>query len=239
MSDPDDPFRHHPGLRGKIKPPVESYFRDTHPDRLHARLTEAGAPTDDLYSVDEIEALRARFLARHPGGDLWVFAYGSLMWDPAFDFVEIRRARAPLHERRFILKDTKGARGTADAPGLMAALDEGQGCHGLAFRIAAKDVSRETRRIWFREQIAPAYHARLIQLDTDHGKIDALGFVANHAAASIEADLSFEEQVRYCATGQGFLGTSLEYVENLCGHFAELGIVDPELEKLAAAARAY
>lgn len=239
MSVSDDPFRHHPGLRDKITPPEDSFFRDIHPDQIHALLVEHGARTDDLYSEREIEALRTRFLDTHLDGDLWVFAYGSLMWDPAFDFAEIRRARAHDHERRFILKDTKGGRGTAKAPGLMAALDEGKGCDGLAFRIPAEQVARETRRIWFREQIGPAYHARLIRLETDHGEIAALGFIANHEAETIEPDLTFDEQVRYCATGRGFLGTSLEYVENLCGHFAELGIHDPDLEKLAAAARAY
>jgi hypothetical protein len=79
-------------------------------------------------------------------GDLWVFGYGSLIWDPALEFAEVRRAFAPNHRRRFILEDIYGGRGTPNGPGLMAALDDGDGCNGLCFRIAAAARSRRRPR---------------------------------------------------------------------------------------------
>ena len=57
-----------------------------------------------------------------PPGDLWVFGYGSLMWDPAMEFAEVRRGRTKLYARSFCLWDV-GGRGSLDRPGLMLAID--------------------------------------------------------------------------------------------------------------------
>jgi cation transport protein ChaC len=52
-------------------------------------------------------------------------------------------------------------------------------------------------------------------------------------------DMTRDEQVRCIATGSGFLGSSLEYVENLESHFHALGVRDPEISDLLADARTY
>jgi hypothetical protein len=139
-----DPFRHHPGLRGKIKPAAESFFRDFTTDVIREMAEARGGHDTFPFHPDTVrEAIRAEALKGH-AGDLLVFAYGSLIWDPALDFCEVRRAHAPQHARRFILVDTYGGRGTAEKPGLMAALDDGEGCDGLVFRIASEKVETET-----------------------------------------------------------------------------------------------
>ena len=135
-----DPFSHHPELRGKIVDPRQSFLRSFTIADLSAKMTELGLPLDWWHTDEEREAMRAETLAGRRDSDLWVFAYGSLMWDPAFRFAEVRRARVPDYARRFILKDTYGARGTFDSPGLMAALDKGPGCEGLLFRIAREHI---------------------------------------------------------------------------------------------------
>jgi cation transport regulator ChaC len=86
----------------------------------------------------------------------WVFAYGSLMWDPAIHIVEIKRATLQGFHRRFCLKAEIG-RGSKKAPALMAALHTGGECHGLAFRIPANAVNHETEILWMREMIGEAY----------------------------------------------------------------------------------
>jgi cation transport protein ChaC len=73
-------------------------------------------PPFPIYDDDTREGLRRAALAGHEG-DLWVFGYGSLIWDPALEFAEVRRAFAPNHRRRFILEDIYGGRGTPTAPG--------------------------------------------------------------------------------------------------------------------------
>jgi cation transport protein ChaC len=184
-------------------------------------------------SLEEREASRLSTLTGQTG-DLWVFAYGSLMWDPALDFVEVRRAWLPGHSRRFILRDVYGARGTHEAPGLMAALDRGEGCHGLAFRVAAESVEDETRNLWEREMSLPAYVPRLLPADINGENVTVLVFLADHESDLIRADLTHEEQLRFLTTGTGFLGSSREYLETIAEQFASLGIEDIEVSNLLA-----
>ena len=239
MSVDTDPFRHHPNLRRLITPPEQSTLRDLQLDRVMEMVLSHGGDTSLFMSELAREADRAAFFKDRPASDLWVFAYGSLIWDPAVLFSEVRRAYAPAAERRFILRDIGGGRGNAENPGVMAALDKGKGCHGVAFCIPASHVPEESYRLWLRERMGAAYHPVNIAVETDLGPIEALTFMADHDAGFIKADMTYEEQVRYCATGKGFLGTSLAYVENIAAHFAALGIEDPMVTQLLADARAY
>ncbi len=227
-----DPFAHHPELRALIREPELSFFRTFSVETILPELESRGLPVDWWYSDAEREALREAALAGRGESPLWVFAYGSLMWDPAFRFTDLRRAFAPHHARRFILRDSYGGRGTPEAPGLMAALDDGAGCEGLAFLIPAEAVETETEILWRREQIGPAYHARFIELELSDSRINALAFVADHSCEDVMPDLSHAEQVRILATGAGFMGTSHDYLANVARHFAALGIDDPEVTRL-------
>jgi glutathione-specific gamma-glutamylcyclotransferase len=239
MTNEPDPFVHHPVLRGKITDPLQSYFRNFKPSDIDARMAELGRPDGWRHSEADIEAARMAFLEGRLEGDLWVFAYGSLMWDPGFKFAEVRRAHAPDHARRFILKDNFGARGTPETPGLMAALDDGAGCDGLVFKIAAHEVRHESGVFWRRELLGHAYKPAFVKAATRFGDVEALTVLADHGSELIRSDLTREEQVRYIATGKGFLGTSMQYIENIAEHFAALEIEDAEVAELLAGARAY
>ncbi|MFW5641935.1 MAG: gamma-glutamylcyclotransferase [Roseicyclus sp.] len=184
-----------------------------------------------FYGEAEREALRAEALADHEG-DLLVFAYGSLLWDPALDFAEVRRAHAPHHARRFILVEVHGGRGTSEAPGLMAALDEGGGCDGLVFRIAAGKVEAETEILFRREMIGPGYHARFVPVRMGETETRALAFLADHDDPLMRPDISRAEQLRYLATGTGFLGSSHDYLKNVVDHLHDMAIPDPDLDAL-------
>ncbi len=191
------------------------------------------------FNDEEREEDRARVLSLRPEGPLWIFGYGSLMWDPAIRFVEVLRAFAPLHERRMIVRDTLGGRGTEKAPGLMAALDDGKGCHGLIFRLEEEEVDRETQFLFQRERIGPAYLPVFIPVETEFGQKVALTFVADHGTPLIAGDLSRDKMVEYMATGAGWLGTSLDYGRNMVRHLEEMRLDDPSLFALVADAEAY
>ena len=232
-----DAFAHHPDLRGLITDPDRSALRGFDPQALAASRPELALEAF-LTPAAKREGLRRAALADWQG-DLWVFGYGSLMWDPAFRFAELRRAHVADHARRFILKDTFGGRGTADQPGMLAALDDGAGCDGLVFRIAAADVADETEILWRREMAGPAYHAAFVTADTAAGQVRALAFTADHTSAAIVCDISRADQVRYIATGAGFFGSSLDYLTNIATHFAVLGIDDAEVAGLMRETAAY
>jgi len=207
MNADPDPFVHHPELRDEIADPMQSFMRSFTTATLAAKMKELGQPVRWWYLDGQREAMRARTLDGHRENDLWIFGYGSLMWDPGFRFAEVRRARVPDHARRFILKDIYGARGTADAPGLMAALDEGPGCDGLLFRIARELVEEETEVLWRREQIGPAYTATFVEAISAGRPIKALTFVADRDADLIDPNLTREEQVHtFWPPARGFWG---------------------------------
>jgi len=239
MSVASDPFLYHPELRDKISDPLKSFFRTFTTEDLATRLKARGLPVDWWHSDSEREASRIQTLAGHWDTDLWVFAYGSLMWDPAFRFEEVRRARVPDYARRFILKDVYGGRGTFEAPGLMAALDKGLGCDGLVFRISRENIDEETKVLWQREKIAPAYTPDFVEAIASERRMTALTFVADHEADLIDASLTRAQQVEFCATGTGFMGSSLEYLRNISSHFSALGIHDDEVSTLLRETEAY
>lgn len=227
-----NPFSYHPDLRDKISDPLTSPLRTFTTAKVATIAKARGLPVDWWYSDSEREAERAETVAGHRDTDLWVFAYGSLMWDPALRFEEVRRAHVPGYARYLILKDIYGGRGTVDAPGLMAALDKGPGCDGLAFRICRENIDDETKILWQRERIGPAYTPAFVDAITADSRMTALTFVADHEADLIDANLTRAQQIEYCATGIGFMGSSLDYLRNISSQFAVLGIQDDEVSEL-------
>jgi len=233
---PIDPaaFRHHPGLAGLIRDPETSFFRDFHPSQFDERMRALGRPDGWRRSDAEREATRAEALAGREGRDIWVFAYGSLMWDPAFLFDEVRRATLPGWQRCMVLWDRYGARGTPEAPGVMAALIEGSACEGVAFRIPAARADHETEILWRREMLGHAYIPRFLPADTAQGRIEVLAFTGDPTAEVIRPELTRDEIVRCVATGRGMLGSSREYLDGMLENFAELKVHDPDLHRLMA-----
>jgi len=234
-----DPFSYHPELRARISDPLASPSRTLTTAKLATLAKTRRLPTGWWYADIEREAERTKILARHRNTDLWVFGYGSLMWDPGFRFEDVRRAHVPGFARRFILKDIYGGRGTVDAPGLMVALDKGVGCDGLAFRIARENIDEETEVLWRRERIGPAYTPVFLETISANNRMAALTFVADHDADLIDASLTRAQQIEYCATGTGFLGSSLDYLRNIHRQFDALGIQDDEVLDLLRETEAY
>ena len=165
---------------------------DVPPDK-HVSITRAGLldgtmlaaarlamPPDTVLASDaEIEADLDAALARHaPGEDVWLFGYGSLMWNPAIEFAERRAGVVRGWHRRFCLWLHIG-RGSPDNPGLMLALDRGGSCVGMLFRIPASDARAELLLAWRRELFTSAYLSRWVTAMTDVGPVRAVTFVAN------------------------------------------------------------
>jgi cation transport protein ChaC len=214
----------------------------THPEKSLLRLTPemfarweqraraAGWPEGWRLPDEVIEASRLAVLGEHKAGDdLWIYSYGSLMWDPGFHFAEVRLADVEGFQRRFTLKINLG-RGSQDYPALMLSLEPQQGrCHGLAFRIAADFVHAETAILW-RRGYAPA----MVPMLTPQGPIDALAFVSNPSHPSYVGELPLAETARLIASGKGILGTNREYLVQLAMQLDALGIDDPYVAQLHA-----
>lgn len=133
----------------------------------------------------------------------------------------------------------EGGRGTHERPGLMAALDVGGQCDGVAFRIGASVVDRETRFMWRREMFSGAYIPVFLEVATPQGPVDALTFVMDRNNHRYMPDLSDVDAARMIAMAEGGLGSNFTYLETLVRHLGALGIEDGDMHRLHALASAH
>jgi len=166
------------------------------------------------------------------GNDVWVFGYGSLMWNPAIHVADSRRAHVRGYHRTFCL--TLGAgRGTPEKPGLMLAIDSGGSCTGVAHRVAADQVESELSILWLREMVSGAYEPRWVSADVEGVKrLRVLTFVINRSHPRYEGQLAPDVAARRIAAAQGMLGTNRDYLYRTVRHLAELGIEDGPMHAL-------
>lgn len=205
---------------------------------LDQQAKDQGWPPGWRMHHDAREANRQAVLADHWKQDLWVFAYGSLIWDPAVYVEEYRRACLPGWRRSFCMK-LEGGRGSYERPGLMAALDLGGQCEGVVFRIAAEMVDQETKFMWNREMFAGVYCPVFREVSTPQGPVEALAFVMDCSNRRYLPDLTNAEAARIISVAEGGLGSNFDYLQSLVIHLEELGIQDDQMRTLYALASEY
>lgn len=232
----DDAFTHLPHLRDRMRPAEESELRVT-PEVLafwDERARKLGRDPDWRLSDDELEASRLALLGSlDPAEDLWIYSYGSLMWDPGFHFAEVRLAEVVGYRRRFSYRSTIG-RGTAERPALVLALEPGSGsCRGLVFRISGAVAQAESAMVWRREMIRGGYRPTFIPVSTPQGEVRALAFASNPLHADHVGELPVAETAAMIAGASGTLGTNRYYLEQVAAQLQSLGIVDCYLQHLA------
>ena len=180
----------------------------------------------------ELQASRDRILADvRADQDVWLFAYGSLMWNPAFHYAERCRGRVRGYHRRFAFWVPDG-RGTQEVPGLMLALDRGGSCQGVLYRVTPEQRDIELRLVWRREMVVASYIPRWVQVDTPDGRIRALTFIVNPDMPLYAGDICQERTVEALARARGWLGSSADYLFDLMRHLDDLRIRDRPLQRL-------
>ncbi len=163
--------------------------------------------------------------------ELWVFGYGSLIWDPGFAVAERHIARLPDFRRSFCMRSVH-YRGTAEAPGLVLALDEcpGSACDGLALRAAPGTEAATRAYLHERELISYAYReAELPVVLADGRKVSALTYVINRDHDQYCQGLSLDEQAQIIARATGVRGPNRDYLLSTYQHLTELGLHDPDM----------
>ena len=205
---------------------------------IDAQAKEEGWPPGWRMEHDAREANRQSVLSERMERDLWVFAYGSLIWDPAVHVEEYRYGALSGWHRSFCMR-LEGGRGSHERPGLMAALDEGGHCDGVVFRIPAALVDRETAYMWRREMFSGSYRPVFLDVSTPQGLVEALVFVMEQNDRRYMPDLSEDESARMIAVAEGGLGPNFAYLDSLVRHLDDLGIGDDDMRRLHATASAY
>ena len=179
------------------------------------------------WSDDRRRAHLKETIARAPDPDaIWVFGYGSLIWDPRFVPLETRDASLEAHRRSFCFWTTMG-RGTPEQPGLGLAIVPGGGpVQGLAYRLDPASLDDVLEALWLREMRAGVYHAEWKRMETPDGDIHAIVYVANDDHPNYAGDIALEDQARIMAKANGENGLSYEYLGNLVKEFRRLNITD-------------
>lgn len=196
-------------------------------------------PVEHRWSQDLIDASLAGTLSARPDSDddLWIFAYGSLMWNPLLDFD--RRAVATLHgwHRSFALQSIAG-RGSAERPGRMLGLEPGGSTQGVALRLAASRRDDELRMVWRREMVGGAYQPTWAKITFGDGtQTQAIAFVVDPTRPLFERDASVATVAPVIHRARGSLGSNADYVFQLEAALHECGLRDPYIDALAAELR--
>jgi glutathione-specific gamma-glutamylcyclotransferase len=185
-------------------------------------------PRDDPFHYSQLDL---------PRGDLWIFTYGSLMWDPGFRFAVAVPALLRGYHRAFCIYSSR-YRGTVAAPGLVLGLDRGGACKGTAYCIAAADVPDALETLWLREMRRRVYLPRLLPVSMGAGRQTALTFLANRCHDGYAGQLELDTAATIIAACCGERGPNVDYLVNTLRHLDELGVRDRHLHDLLAAVRA-
>lgn len=170
--------------------------------------------------------------------DLWVFAYGSLMWEPNFPHAEVRPALLRGYHRALCILSIRN-RGTEARPGLVLGLARGGSCAGMALRVAPEHHDATLAYLEQREMATLAYRPKLLPVRLDGGSaVRALAFVADPGHRQYVGDLPAEEAARLVRQGRGSYGNSLDYLRNVVSHLDAIGIADGPLHRVLALAEA-
>lgn len=168
--------------------------------------------------------------------DLWIFAYGSLMWRPGFEAAETCHARLVGWRRSFCIY-SRFHRGSPRRPGLVLGLDRGGTCEGLAYRVAPENARTTLRYLRERELVGNVYREALVPVTLLAGErieVMALAYLVERAHPSYAGQLTLAEQAHYVRGGLGRSGNNIDYLASTLAHLRQLGIRERELERLQA-----
>lgn len=196
-------------------------------------------PLPTLSDEERAESLRATMARAPDHGEVWVFGYGSLMWNPSFSYVERRSGTVRDHARRFCVLSAR-ARGTPQNPGLGLGLEpsEDDNCCGIVYRLAEHNLDADLQALWLREMTSGIYQPHWLPVATELGEITALTFVVDREHPQYAGGLSAQEKAAIIVAATGHYGPCREYLARTMRELAALGVSEPDFDVLYALVKA-
>ncbi len=204
---------------------------DEHIRLVHRAVADSGAwPGQDHFSEDQYDEHLQDFLLGRPDAPLGVFAYGSLIWKPAFPPASTYRATAMGWERAFTLRQ-KRFRGTPDYPGLMMQIDRGGSCEGVVQLISSEAEWAVLSDLWRREMTVrpPSNYPRWIDVSADGAVRKVIAFTANPDSPNYAGRLELEEVAVCLSQACGHWGSGADYLLQTTRALESVGIHDAYL----------
>jgi len=190
---------------------------------------------DDLPADEDYANAVEQLMEGAPSsGDIWIFAYGSLIWNPEFDYVEERLSTLSGWRRSFCLGWVRIYRGTPERPGIMLALESGGSCRGVSFRLPGVNDRKNLELVVRREHPIQwdKLHMRWADVSTQSGPIRALVVVTDKSHPAYLPGLTEETIVDALSTAAGERGSMAEYLCSTVEHLEGRGIHDRYLWRL-------
>ncbi len=200
-------------------------------------VAERGGETKIASDVELLASRREVVPDDFDCSNVWVFGYGSLIFNPVIEHTERVNAKIYGNHRRFCLR-TRIGRGSPDCPGLVLALDRGGSCAGVAFKLNPETAIAELDLLWRREMITLAYDARWVKLHTDKGVKTGIAFVSIPAHQNYAPPMSLHSEAEIIAAASGFIGPCRDYLFDTVAGLHDHGIRDKYLENLVIAVKA-
>jgi cation transport protein ChaC len=166
--------------------------------------------------------------------EVWIFAYGSLIWKPACDFVEMRTGLVRGWHRAFCLGWNNRWRGSDENPGLMLALDRGGACNGVLYRLPPGQIDDNMTKLLQREMgwLPSSFPPRWVNVKSGDRTIRAITFCIDRHSGRYVSGLSVERIAEVLAKAVGSRGSMAEYLYATVRHLEDMGIHDPHLWRL-------
>jgi len=199
-------------------------------DKLRTFVREQGLGRK-LLDDETLLKSRRSLVPDNTKNDVWLFGYGSLIWNPVIKPVKKLKVKSFGYRRRYCLK-TQIGRGSKNFPGLVLGLENGGSVTGEALKVNNKKIYEELELVWRREMIMGAYVPKMITGHTKEGKINMIAFIINKNHENYIASLSEAETAYMISRAQGFLGTAIEYLDKTRESLQKLGLNDNYLERL-------
>lgn len=182
-------------------------------------------PEDHLSTIEKLRAQQPEI------EEIWIFAYGSLIWKPACDFVEMRTGLVRGWHRAFCLGWNNRFRGSDQHPGLMLALDRGGACKGVLYRLPTAATTENLVKLFEREMAwkPSAFPPRWVKVQSGERTIPAITFCIDRRSGRYVSGLSDAAIADVLATAAGSRGSMAEYLHATVEHLEQMGIHDPHL----------
>jgi cation transport protein ChaC len=191
-------------------------------------------PFPFLTDAERAQSLRDTLANAPDGGEVWVFGYGSLMWNPAFTHVDRCVGTVHGYRRRFCVLSAR-ARGTPENPGLGLGLQREDGeCRGIVYQLGGDGLNADLLALWNREMTSGIYQPHWLPVETPTGEVTAIAFVVDRGHLQYAGDLSTDEQAAIIHRAAGTYGPSRDYLARTIRELTALGVSEPGFEVLLA-----
>lgn len=163
----------------------------------------------------------------------WIFGYGSLVWRPAFSYLEKTPAYVEGWTRRF-WQASPDHRGTESSPGRVVTLvpSPGERCWGMAYRVCDSVAEETLAALDHREQAG--YERVLARLNLKNGSAidEVLFYVAAEGNPNFVGEQADQEIVAVIREAHGPSGSNREYLVKLGEALNVMDVDDIHIQRL-------